>query len=589
MRVAMAGALSVAMLLPVPAWAATLYLCDDAAECNAGDGSGWATGNDGNDCASQAAPCRTLEGAFAQMSGGDTLVIGDGTYQFEGGSNRINHYSNYPPSGSEGAYTIVQAEHPGQVRFDGEDQEDLLYVDGANGIAYVVFDGLQWVNPASGSRMSGAAHDDRTVHHVKFLRCGFEHYGNISYSSHVLLEDCYAWGRGRYPFIVFVSDHVILRRCISRLDAADGHGMPISNFINYASQFVQFQNCIAIDSNDDSYDDFEGIYGGFFVRESYDISGTTYQSSDTAIRGCMVLNVHNDRHGSGSGSASYSIGYGADNALIEHSVFWDLHAGTFFSYSYPDRDFRIDHTVFGITTTDDHMTWGNEQHGEVSSSLFFDIQGTAIDSVGVSTNNAFFGNGTDQENVGSSSGEITGVDPLTEGGLQYLPRIEATGALAGAGADGGDVGATILRRIGEPGSLWGGPGFDATTSECLWPWPDEQIVAAAFRSGVSDPPSDRGFAAEGQSLTRYVWEYLGNPMPAELCEGSGGSGAGATGGGGGAGGAGGAGGSANPPGASPDDDGGCGCRVGTGSTRPGAWWAALLALTVARRRRLRRG
>jgi hypothetical protein len=454
------------------------------------------------------------------------------------------------------------------VRFDGEGQQNLLYVDGAVGIAYVAFEGIEWRRPADGNTVAGAAHDNRTVHHVKFLRCGFERNVNISYASTVLLEDCYAWGAGRYPFIAFVSDQVIFRRCVARLDAADGNGMPISSFINYASQGVELQNCIAIDSDDDGYSNFEGIYGGIYLRPTFEINGTSYQSTDTAVRGSIVLNVKNDRSGTGSGSASYSIGYGADNALIDNTVFWDMHAGTFESSSYPDREFRIDHSLFGITTTDQPMVWGNGQYGEVSNTIFHRINASALRSVRASTNNAFFENGTDEDTVTSSTGAITNVDPLGAGGLRYLVRTEADGTFTGAAGDGGNVGATILYRVGAPGSLWGEPDYDAVTAECLWPWPGEEIIQTAFRSAAGPPAADRGFCADGQSLTRYVWEYLGNPMPAELCPGTGP----------------GAGGAAAA--ADPEAGAGCGCRVGrsgAGSASAGA--LLLLVASIGRRRR----
>ena len=52
---------------------------------------------------------KTLRSAFSAMSGGDTLIIRNGTYT--GDSNQIR-YNLKPPSGSTSSYTQVKAEEP---------------------------------------------------------------------------------------------------------------------------------------------------------------------------------------------------------------------------------------------------------------------------------------------------------------------------------------------------------------------------------------------------------------------------------------------------------------------------------------------
>ena len=59
------------------------------------------TGNDGgNDCTKQASPCRTIRHGIGQLAGGDTLIVGDGTY-----AESITNM----PSGTAGAYTTIRA------------------------------------------------------------------------------------------------------------------------------------------------------------------------------------------------------------------------------------------------------------------------------------------------------------------------------------------------------------------------------------------------------------------------------------------------------------------------------------------------
>ena len=92
--------------------------------------------------------------------------------------------------------------------------------------------------------------------------------------------------------------------------------------------------------------------------------------------------------------------------------------------------------------------------------------------------------------------------------------------------------AVILKRIGVTGTFYGDPGWDAVTSEDLWPWIYEDEIKEVFAesnptpSGYT-PPNNvaaRGFAANvnglygGEvTLTSYIWEYLGNPCPGNLC------------------------------------------------------------------------
>lgn len=146
---------------------------------------------------------------------------------------------------------------------------------------------------------------------------------------------------------------------------------------------------------------------------------------------------------------------------------------------------------------------------------------------------------------GSSAGvggvRADGADHLTIGGnvpgmAVDLTTGAATNSLIGAAPanllSNGLVGATILKRYGASGTLWGEPGYDQLTSDDLWPWPYEDKIKAVFAE-PNNPPSGyspatnntkRGFAADGNglyggpiSLTSYIWEYLGTPCPANVC------------------------------------------------------------------------
>ena len=84
---------------------------------------------------------------------------------------------------------------------------------------------------------------------------------------------------------------------------------------------MQFQNCIAIDSDDSYYTNFEGIYGGIYLRKTVNVGGTAYPTAYNKWRGSIILNVKHDRDGAGSSGETMSWGYGATDWTIENSVF----------------------------------------------------------------------------------------------------------------------------------------------------------------------------------------------------------------------------------------------------------------------------
>ena len=58
----------------------TYYICYNATDCNAGAGSGWSTGNDGNNGTARATPWKCPKGMQGNLGPGDTVIMGDGTY-----------------------------------------------------------------------------------------------------------------------------------------------------------------------------------------------------------------------------------------------------------------------------------------------------------------------------------------------------------------------------------------------------------------------------------------------------------------------------------------------------------------------------
>ncbi|MBT3369101.1 MAG: SUMF1/EgtB/PvdO family nonheme iron enzyme, partial [Nitrospina sp.] len=60
---------------------------------------------------------------------------------------------------------------------------------------------------------------------------------------------------------------------------------------------------------------------------------------------------------------------------------------------------------------------------------------------------------------------------------------------------------------------YGEPGWNEVTDENLWPFPNERIIRELMRETVDGVSGIYGFCVDGQSLTNYIWAYLGNTAP----------------------------------------------------------------------------
>jgi hypothetical protein len=154
----------------------------------------------------------------------------------------------------------------------------------------------------------------------------------------------------------------------------------------------------------------------------------------------------------------------------------------------------------------------------ITNSIVFNTEsgsGALYRMRGANNYNAFWNNTTNYNQSTAGANDITNVNPLTSS-LLYLPRIEPGSPLAGRGA-------SIMKKRGVSGTLWGQTGYDTLTNEDLWPFPNEARIKTDFASWVGPPSGKRGFAADGSglyggpiTLTSYIWEYLGNPMPDDI-------------------------------------------------------------------------
>lgn len=232
----------------------------------------------------QASPCLTIAAGLSAMSGGDTLMIGDGTYN-------ENITSNDIPAGSAGAWTKVQAENMHEVTLVGYIQLSNVGGNYLFNPAYTWIDGLRVNANSSRDEVVGINYGS-FIKLTRIAAYGAQDAFNTSVigvgqSSDVLVEECWAWGAGRYKFINYWTERVVFRRNVARNDSNLNTGIQNATYVNYDSTNSVFQNNISIDS--DGVYTGAGSYGGFYFENKDDHAADT----TTTFEGNIILNVNN--------------------------------------------------------------------------------------------------------------------------------------------------------------------------------------------------------------------------------------------------------------------------------------------------------
>ena len=514
-----------------PSWASTYYTCNSASTC----GSGWATGSDSNAGTSMSAPLASLAGAFKKMSGGDQLIIGNGTYT--GSSNYITNQgsTNVPPAGTSGAYTDIKAQNDGGVLFDGQNSADIFDYESQGTSVYWQFEGINWGRSTSSTVTICAEY-------FKFLRCGAYDTGAgntdnffLGHCSYGLCENCYAWGSGRYKFCAWQSDHMIFRSCVARTDIVNttengnANQEPMSVFTMYSVTNGLVQNCIAIDTDQTANYGAEEYHGMTVPSTDADANTVTWENS-------ILLNVKT------GGIETASNSFAARSVTFKNCVLWNVYdaldptVGVNLLEGVNDL---VEHCTFGAATQNSgdagyyFNTYSNgsfSQSHTIKDNLIYGVTGTGtmIYSQNLTQDyNYYYGNTVTVNNSGTHDKKNVNFkwsSANTSGGLKYLPEIEAGSNISGVADDGGDIGANVKTLIGTPGTLYGQTGYDTDTGVSMWPYPNETLIktkmAAYSENGVS---GTRGFCATGNglyggpiTLTSYIWEYLGNAMPSSI-------------------------------------------------------------------------
>jgi len=472
----------------------------------------------------------SLQAAFAGMSSGDTLIIRDGTYT--GASNTIldnnNQIPNGPGTGSGDArFTCIKAEHAGSVTFDGEGSRRMFFLQASNSghKEWIKFEGIIWRNTPSECAWIQGVNGGTANSHIVFSKCGFCDGGITASTSsnglyvrstnYALIEDCYAWGELYYGMVMERCQYSIFRRCVGRYDIHRGDRGGVIGV--YSSNYIEVQNCIAIDCDRDaSYTSpAERMYG--FAYPTTDGPSTYVHTV-----GCIALNLNAN---SKIVFGLFSSNGGGSNNTFEDNVFYDASGG------FWDRvtASTYNHCVIGGTKgygVSEGLACDN--NGSVRNSIFLNNVGAYGSNVTTSNYNAYYSNTHDVKNTPGAydycQENNNQINPLTNS-LLYLTRIEPSSTLTNRGSDGGRIGPQILYRIGTTGSFYGETGYASVSSTSLWPFPNEETIKtkmSAYTGNVHYAVTGaRGFCASGKqfngtdniTLTSYIWEYLGNRMP----------------------------------------------------------------------------
>jgi hypothetical protein len=439
---------------------------------------------------------KTLWSAMAAMNAGDEVIIADGDWSGSSGMS-IDNSGHLPPSGtSYASMSIIRAETDFGVRLPA------LW-DGGTGRNYVRLQGIIF---------SGDGHSAYGWNYSEFLRCGFftdkvtDNAANFSlqYGEYNLIEECIAWGGGRYKFLDYHGDRNIYRRCISRHDwyISTWPGQE-SNFRGYGSTNTIWQNCIAIDSNREQYQTTASQEDGDFWV------GDQAGSGGNKIIGCIVIKGMYQAYYFGGTSG------GSTTVTLENSVALgpslDGTASLTGAVTFGEITMSSTKNLFyGYNVGSQHGISHNKASGS----------GTATYSI-LKNTGSVSGVSADYNNYYSVTGGGTGTNQVTTNpstnGMLYPVRMETGSNLANAG-----IGPTILKKIGVSGTHHGQTGYETVTTDNLWPFPNEATIKTLMSTTVDGVSGIYGFTAgtsidgSAQTLTKYIWEQFGNQIPADI-------------------------------------------------------------------------
>jgi hypothetical protein len=420
---------------------------------------------------------------------GDTLIFNDGTYT----SLRLDPNIGTGIHGTATAPITIKAANDGKVIFDANGTSEPIFVTGSS---YVTIEGFVARNSSDsvvylyGNNTNTLGGDDYiTLRRITAYGAadGNNHVFNIGFGpTNILVEDCAAWGRGRYKFIAYHAQNVTFRRDWAYWEGYTSFAAPRAGFAVYGASNVTLENVISTNviptQTDDNY------YTSVYVTTD---DGTNWPSNNTTVLGSLFYdNCEGFWENSSAGT----------NTQLKDDYFSIPSNPTCHLYStrpYGDGlvwNYNSNAGIFTNCTFVNNTVGFNRFGGLGSSSLIntvFLSNGTAIVSDPGHNYADFSSNTTDGTTLVTTDKTVKpGYDTLTYGRGAYL-FVPPTSSLKGAGQGGADIGANIIYEYVD-GQL---------TNTPLWPWPME----------------DRIMAEKGISVTHAanggIWQTLSGVYP----------------------------------------------------------------------------
>jgi hypothetical protein len=485
------------------------------------------TGNDANSGLSDTAPWKTFAKAFSTMAGGDELILLDGTYSQAAGTGYISHHgtnSAQPPSGSSvTAMTYIHALNPGNVRVVGNTSGDYervaLFIGRASGksrfikVEGITFEG-GWLYNADYTTIKDS---DFTVHSAS----DHDHH---QFSDNNLIEDVWIWASGeRIIAINYRSHNNVWRRVVVRGDGCGtgscaGSGNPNVGITVYDSNNISLQNVIVVDRILAPGDE---PYGDFAVAQH--TPEARYYFGQSEWLGTLSIKAPD---------AGYimepDVGGTVDPTIrISNAVAFDP-ADAGFNIARAGTNNLLENLTVISSGFDGIRVASELTSGVLRNALVAGAGRYGINSKYTPSHVDVFGAASSAYNQTTCSTICLSSNPQTDGAtpsLRYLTQIEAGSLLKGAGFNGADIGASVLSRYGADGSRFGETDYNTLSAVALWPWPNEARikkemcidsgVTRGFCSGAA-PLGSGGNIPVVTTLTTYIWEALGIPIPSGI-------------------------------------------------------------------------
>lgn len=485
------------------------------------------TGNDANNGLSSGAPKKTFANVFAAMASGDQLYLMDGTYSEAAGTGII-HYdtaefgvnsAQIPAGISLARSTRVKAVNDGLAIIDTGGSTDanaaaIFIGRTATAHNYIEVWGVKCVG---GVTLHNGNYDS-----FKNVGCnGAFNVGTGDHSMGVtynLIEDCWAWASAqRIIAINYRADYNTWRRFVFRGDgcstaACIAAGAPNVGFTVYESTDVLCLNMIGVDCTLDAAAIAAGNTYADFATAQHSV-GQDFGSNKWL--GCMSVN-----------SAHAGLWFEAD-ATVGTTAWTVSNFTAVCNGNAYTGGTNIGSTgaavISGLTVvnsgvTGDGIRVAPGSPGTSVTNVLVRGYNRGINSSLQASYTSVYGATTAYNQTTPTVGVFTAnqFSDGTPASLKYPVRIESGSALKDAGLSGADIGSTIMYCYGASGARVGDAAVETLQADALWPYPNEARIktemAASSARGFCTGNSIGGTA---QSLTKYIWEQLGNEIPAD--------------------------------------------------------------------------